>query len=152
MASWYGSLPAFLQLASEGESARLAVPPRLMFATKTSLFGSAPVRVEVTHSLPQMMSDREPEPWLLSTSTAYSVVSGATPTTPFASFFAATVPATWLPWPWSSFELLRELSLQIFLPALSVFAAMAFVPCLALRSGWVRSMPVSMTAMFAPLP
>jgi hypothetical protein len=110
-------------------------PPRDMLATVMSLFGSASVRVEVTQSIPQMTPDVRPEPFASSTRTAHSFVPGATPTAPVPLFFAAIVPATWVPWPFWSF----------------VSPATQLLPATALRSGWVRLMPVSMTATFTGL-
>jgi hypothetical protein len=77
-------------------------PPRLMFATAMSFDGSASVRVAVTQSMPQMIWDQVPPPCAPSTLTENSRVPGATPITPAPSLRAPIVPATWVPWPWSS--------------------------------------------------
>jgi len=50
------------------------------------------------------------------------------------------MPATWVPWPWSSLGGLffdRRLTLPLIF---------------AFKSGWQRSMPVSMTATLIPVP
>src|SRR4051812_13044972 len=91
------------------------VPPRLMLATETSLVGSESVRVLVAQSIPQITCDDVPLPCAFRTLAAKSLVPGATPTTPDPLFRAPIVPATWLPWPLSSFG--AALDETQFLPA-----------------------------------
>ncbi|MCZ0979574.1 hypothetical protein O1L60_12190 [Streptomyces diastatochromogenes] len=85
-----GSWLVLPQLPSSAPS-----PPRLMFATlmpyRAALFAS--------QLSPQMMLEVLPLPLAPSTFTAYSRAPGATPTTSSALSRAATVPATWVPWP-----------------------------------------------------
>ncbi len=71
-----------------------------------------------------------------------SWASGATPTTPTLFSGAAAVPATWVPCPWPSLGGSDELTQ--FSPV--------EVSMLAARSGWSRSIPVSMTAIRVPAP
>ncbi len=106
--------------------------PTLMFAI---LMLSA-WALAATQSMPQMRLETVPAPVDPRTLTAYSLAPGATPTTPLPPLPAAIVPATWVPWPWSSWALAAGL--------------MQFVPSTASRSGLLRSMPVSMTAIAPP--
>ncbi|MNL59899.1 hypothetical protein D3C87_1836630 [compost metagenome] len=53
---------------------------------------------------------------------------------------AATVPATWVPWPWSS------------VASLSLFTMSRPVSTWPARSGWVALTPVSITATLMPAP
>ncbi|MNY00133.1 hypothetical protein D3C86_1326160 [compost metagenome] len=53
--------------------------------------------------MPWAIAEVEPEPSEPSTLMARILVLGATPTTPLPLLArAAMVPATWVPWPWSS--------------------------------------------------
>src|SRR5207244_12173541 len=99
-----------------------------MFATLIPRLGP----FAVTQSMPQMTCAHVPLPGEFSTLTAYTVVFGATPTTPEPVFLAAIVPATCEPCPLSSFALA---------PAVT-----QFFPLTAFRSGCARLTPVSMTA------
>lgn len=69
---------------------------------------------------------------LLPAFTATMVVPGATPTTPWPLFLAATLPAQCVPWP--------------FLSSGRALDRMQLAPESTLRSGWFRDTPVSSTA------
>ena len=67
----------------------------LMFATLIPFA----VAFAVTQSTPQSTLEVVPVPAFPRTRTDQSGAPGATPTTPVASSFAASVPATCVPWP-----------------------------------------------------
>ncbi|WP_346534225.1 hypothetical protein [Micromonospora sp. DPT] len=76
------------------------LPPRLMLITSAryGFVGSAAA------SMPATMSSVVPNPSAFSTLYAVSVASGATPVTAIAppAPVPAMMPATWVPWAWSS--------------------------------------------------
>src|SRR5439155_1591447 len=84
-------------------------PPRLIFATRTL----SKAEFAVTKSMPQMTEDQVPVPAESRTFTAIRRTPGTTPTTPAPSFFAPMIPATWVPWPLSSWADRLE-SMQFF--------------------------------------
>lgn len=95
----------------------------------------------VTQSIPQTIWEVDPDPAAFSTFTAHTRAPGATPTTPMSLSRAAAVPATCEPWPLSS--------------SAGAPGETQLVPLRAFRSGWSRSIPVSITAMStltSPLP
>ena len=94
---------------------------------------------ESTKSSPHSTCVAPPTPLLLRTRTDQSFASGATPRTPMPLSIAAIVPATWVPCPLKSsgLEPLEQLTPPMMFEA---------------RSGLFRSMPVSITATFTPVP
>ena len=80
--------PELIELLTALSRAELTPPPRLMFAT------DAPTWFAVTQSTPAITPEFEPEPWQLSTRTAWSVTCFATP-----YVVPPVVPATCVPWP-----------------------------------------------------
>src|SRR3954447_4007971 len=79
-------------LQSAFDAVAVPGPPRLMLATWILPGTPTGPTFAVTHSMPQMTVEVEPEPVLSRTFTAYSAASGATPTTPMSLSRAATMP------------------------------------------------------------
>ena len=137
---WVASLPAAATMRIPASRAAVNVgcpsatwstvsaPPRLMLIT------SAPCsRAQSTAS---RMSEKATKPLSSAILIGISVESGAMPAMPSALLVSATiVPMTWVPWPtWSLTSSLFQTTLRGSTTATSS------------RSGWVRSMPESMTA------
>src|SRR5215471_9535639 len=82
-----------------------------------------------------------PEPFLSRNLQGMILTRQHTPTTPFLLLpIAPMVPAQWVPWPWSSWGgLLASRELK----------PLTRLPLASLRSSWLRSAPVSMTATVA---
>ena len=74
-------------------------------------FGSRWARIQ---SRPQTYHESRPEPLEFRIRTAQRRTPGATPTTPHVLSFAPTVPATWVPWPFSSYQRVRSDVLQLY--------------------------------------
>src|SRR4051794_9534131 len=123
IALWYGS--------AVEQALSVPLPPRLMLATSIVRGPFGESLNPVTQSMPQMIPERVPLPWLFSTRTAQRRAPGATPTTPTPLSLAAIVPATCVPWP---------------LPSAQEVPVEQFLPPTTLRSVCFGSMPVSMTA------
>ena len=89
-----------LSTAMQSGSSGLPPPPRLRFATSTrSLVLPSPFGSTV-RSIAARTSDSEPLPLAFRTLNAISDASGATPTS--VSELPAAIPATCVPWKWSS--------------------------------------------------
>lgn len=93
------------------------------------------------HSMPAMICDSVPDPWSLRTLPTASVASGATPFSlpSDAAPLPPTVEETCVPWPFRSATSWPSMKLLVSVTR-------------SLRSGWVRSTPVSRTATLTPLP
>src|SRR6266511_4318647 len=104
-------------------------PPPLRLMLATWMFLVVPGPWAVTQLIPQITCANVPLPPEFSTLTATTFVAGDTPTTPEPLLRAPIVPLTWVPWPLSSLA--------------GVPGLMQFFPLDLFRSGWVRSMPVS---------
>src|SRR3954462_14104117 len=100
----------------------------LMFATR--MFQAA--AFAVTQSMPHRICESVPLAFEFSTFTLTIRVPGATPVTTVPVSRAARMPATFVPWPLSSFA--------------GALVDTQFLPDTALRSPFARSTPVSSTA------
>ncbi|KOX51979.1 hypothetical protein ADL08_02865 [Streptomyces sp. NRRL F-6492] len=88
-------MPEAIDLRTASSRTVSTPPPRLMLAT------AGLTAFCVTQSMPATTWAVVPEPWLLRTRTPTIFAFLATPYE-----VPATVPATWVPWPWPSWETL----------------------------------------------